>query len=246
MRITVVPIPRQRFRGAGASAERKFNSERRENVRALWYVWVGATALAIGLLLWSFLSDGTQARVLALSAGMLIGVLMAMWALGGNVTTFHWWQGAEGERETARQLERLGTDWHCEHDIEHPHGNFDHVLIGPPGVFLLDTKTLSRTATAKDDQLAAGRLRYPGGAFRGAANTINKRLERQLGHRCPWVQAVVVIWGDFPQQHHQERDVVYIAGDELVRWIEQLPGRTNGPQRAALVTALQQTRHESK
>jgi hypothetical protein len=56
------------------------------------------------------------------------------------------------------------------------------------------------------------------------------------------VQAVVVVWGDFPQSRHEERDVVYVRGDELRPWLEQLQVRVNAPQRAALVTALQEVR----
>jgi hypothetical protein len=85
------------------------------------------------------------ARGLAGMSGVLAGALLVVWSLGGHVTTFRWWLGAEGERETAKEIEKLEANWHCEHDLEHERGNWDHVLVGPPGVFLLDSKSLSGT-----------------------------------------------------------------------------------------------------
>jgi Nuclease-related domain len=165
-----------------------------------------------------------------------------MWALGGHYSAFRWWLGAEGERETAAEIEKLGTDWYCEHDLEHDRGNWDHVLVGPPGVFLLDSKRLDNTAAAGGDALRSGRLAFHGGVFRYGAKRIKVALEERLGARAPWVQAVVVVWGDFPQARHEEQDVIYLRGEELRSWLSELPSRINAPQRAALVTGLRELR----
>jgi hypothetical protein len=123
-----------RFAGAGGSAEREFNRRRQQNVRDEWRVWLFASVGVLGFAVWSFFASGVASRALAATAGLLAGVLVVVWALGGHVSTFRWWLGAEGERATAREIERLGPAWHCEHDVEHEYGNWDHVLVGPPGV----------------------------------------------------------------------------------------------------------------
>lgn len=233
---------KQRFAGAGASATRQFNRQRRQNIRDAWHVWLLTSLAIVGLIVASFFTAGVGARVLALAAGILVGVLLVLWGLGGHVSAFRWWLGAEGERETAREIERLGPEWHCEHDLEHEHGNWDHVLVGPAGVFLLDSKLLHGTSAAGDDALRSGRIAYTGGSFRFGALQIKKALEERLGFRAPWVQAVAVIWGDFPQARHQEQDVVYLRGDQLRPWLSELPQKVNAPQRAALVTALNEVR----
>jgi hypothetical protein len=233
---------RPRFVGAGASAERRFAHERRQNVRDAWKAWFLIVVGVLGFFAWSLSVDGYAARVLALAAGALLGCGFVVWSLGGHISAFRWWLGAEGERETAREIERLGPEWHCEHDLEHEHGNWDHVLVGPPGVFLLDSKLLHGTAAAGDDKLSAGRLAFPGRSFRFGAVTIKERLERQLESRGLWVQAVVVVWGDFPQRAHEEGNVAYVRGDELGSWLESLPPSVNAPRRAALVTALREVR----
>ncbi|MBA2474991.1 MAG: NERD domain-containing protein [Actinobacteria bacterium] len=105
------------------------------------------------------------------------------------------------------------------HDLDRPRGNWDHVLVGPPGVFLLDSKSLSGTVAAGGDALRAGRVSYPGGIFRSSAKQINQALEGRLGSRAP---------------------VVYLRGDQLVPWLSELSEKVNAPQRAALVAALQE------
>lgn len=83
---------------------------------------------------------------------------------------------------------------------------------------------------------------YRGSTQRWGAATIKEAVQQRLGGRAPWVQAVVVVWGDFPQARHEEQDVVYVSGDELRAWLAELPSKMNAPQRAALVTALQKAR----
>ena len=46
-------------------------------------------------------------------------------------------------------------------------------LIGPPGVFLLNSKVTHNTAAAGGDALRAGRLAYSGATFRSDAKRIN-------------------------------------------------------------------------
>jgi hypothetical protein len=233
---------KKRFKGAGGSADREFSRRRQQNIRDDWRTWMTVTFGAVGFAVWSFLASGFSGRALAWMSGVLVGALLVVWALGGHVSAFRWWLGAEGERATAKEIERLGSGWHCEHDLEHEHGNWDHVLVGPPGVFLLDSKLLHTTAAAGRDALRSGRIVYSGGSFRAGARGVKDAIERELGWRAPWVQAVVVVWGDFPQARHEEENVVYVRGEELYAWVEGLPEKLNAPQRAAVVAALRETR----
>ena len=54
-----------------------------------------------------------------------------------------WQRGAAGERHTARLLDRLGRDGYVSfHDLAMPHSpaNLDHLVLGPSGVFVIDSK----------------------------------------------------------------------------------------------------------
>jgi hypothetical protein len=149
--------------------------------------------------------------------------------------------GLQGERFTADEIEKLGPEWYCEHDIEHGYGNWDHVIVEPPGVFVLDSKLLHNPSVARQDALTAGRLKYPGRTSRGAARRIRTELERRVG-RTAWVQGVVVVRGEFPQRRHEENHVVYVRGADLVSWLRELPAKLNGPARAAIGEALREIR----
>jgi hypothetical protein len=51
-----------------------------------------------------------------------------------------WRQGAEGEKWTAKELRKLPDGWRVRHDLQSRYGNVDHIVVGPAGLFLLDTK----------------------------------------------------------------------------------------------------------
>ncbi len=54
-------------------------------------------------------------------------------------------QGRAGERWVAQYLEALrARDFHVYHDIPTGDANIDHVLVGPQGIFTVETKTLSK------------------------------------------------------------------------------------------------------
>jgi hypothetical protein len=52
-------------------------------------------------------------------------------------------RGATGEERVGGLLEELAgrDDWHVIHDVSLGRGNVDHILIGPPGVFTVETKS---------------------------------------------------------------------------------------------------------
>lgn len=144
-----------------------------------------------------------------------------------------WQRGAQGERRTEkalRPLERRG--WSVVHDVPRDgRANLDHIVEGPRGVFLLETKNLSGTVAFEDGCLVARQFDDPDEVYRykslasrvrGQAVELSRRIQDQRG-RAPWVQSVVVIWGDFPQGHVEDNKVVYIRGDDLRNWLATPP-----------------------
>ena len=123
-------------------------------------------------------------------APFVIAFAVVGWMIGGEVHALRHLWGAIGEEATAEALERLDGSWYVTHDIPWQYGNFDHVVIGPPGVFLLDSKRLFSAARVTNDELRSGNLRYKGARMRGAARALHVGLTPHSG-RKPWVQAVV-------------------------------------------------------
>lgn len=78
----------------------------------------------------------------------------------------HYDKGAEGERATAAALAALPADsWTVFHDLRWPgrrFANVDHVVVGPPGVFVIDSKNWSGRIDVQYDALRLnGRRREP-------------------------------------------------------------------------------------
>lgn len=53
-----------------------------------------------------------------------------------------WSQGAEGEEVVGGILDGLAAGgWHVIHDVAFGRGNIDHILVGPGGIFTIETKS---------------------------------------------------------------------------------------------------------
>jgi hypothetical protein len=104
--------------------------------------WRLAATLSIGA------GGGVLGSLLAPRLGLVLGGLAAVAAGWGlrfrpSPNAVAWRRGAAGERRTARllgPLERQG--WAVLHDLAIPgsRANLDHLLIGPGGVFVIDSK----------------------------------------------------------------------------------------------------------
>jgi hypothetical protein len=142
------PVVAMRVRASvgrpGASAQAEYQ-RRRAAERAAWWVtvpWRVAVVLAAGG------AAGLLATALVPRLGGLAGVVAAAglaWLLRfrPSTDTQAWRRGAAGERRTARVLtllERRG--WAVLHDLAIPgtQANVDHLVIGPGGVVVIDSK----------------------------------------------------------------------------------------------------------
>ena len=138
---------------AGNSAERHFRSLRRRWRRRM----APTLAVASGAF---FAAALMTARLLPWQPTFTAGVLA-----GGGLTLFLWawddppeviakWgRGAAGERMTGKALRGLPADWYVRHDLQARYGNLDHVVVGPGGVFLLDSKNLGGRALVENGVL---------------------------------------------------------------------------------------------
>jgi hypothetical protein len=128
----------------GASAHAEYRRRRAPELAAWTHSlpWRIAAVLAVGLAAWLLTTQ--VAAHLAAPAGVTVAAGLA-WRLRFRVApdTLAWRRGAAGERRTARllgPLERCG--WAVLHDLAIPGSpaNIDHLVIGPGGVVVIDTK----------------------------------------------------------------------------------------------------------
>jgi hypothetical protein len=154
-----------------------------------------------------------------------------------------WRDGAEGERRTHKEIARLG--WHVVEDVDTGHGNYDHIVVGSSGVYLLETKNLTGIVEIRDGEAWLRRRHDPEGDRRlnlrpqvlGGSAAVCDEIERRCGHR-EWVNGVVVFWSAFPHEVVETDKITYVHGSKLRTWLSSQPDRLDRSTVASIAGAL--------
>lgn len=196
---------------------------RTERVAFLKRRWAHMLPLAGGPIVgtaWLVLDPGLStafAAGAAWAAAVVLGIHLAAQFSGTAPRSV----GAHAEAWTAGQLRRLGRGWFSVHDVPFLGSHADHVVIGPPGVFVVETKWSSHW------EGAWGRTRLRGAALQALDGVRHVRtcLRAHLGSVPCEVHAVVVLWGDVPDGLCRwRRDAVLLRGRELREWLTHREG----------------------
>lgn len=187
--------------------------------------------------------------------GMITGGVIAMWVALTDAPPWYiekWRWGAEGERFTAKVLAPLRRNgWVLIHDVPAVRGNRDHVVFGPGGAFLLDTKRLMGSVSVEGDIVRVERTHDPdehcewpriAAQVRGLAVGMKRELDAG-GVHVGWVRAVVVLWGEFPQRVVEGDRVTFVHGDELAGWLAWQSARRPFDAARAAEVLLRQGQH---
>jgi hypothetical protein len=168
---------------------------------------------------------GLVVQVLATQAGLpragLVGLAAA--ALVGWRLQFRpseqartWQRGAAGERRTARLLDRLTRDGYVVfHDLAVPGSpaNVDHLVIGPSGMFVIDSKQWTGSVHQGSDGLA-WHNHYPLDRTLETVRWEAEAISRILGTRTA---AVVCVHGAHVQGGGLEAQGVAVVPAHLLR-----------------------------
>lgn len=156
--------------------------------------------------------------------------------------------GAVGEERTAKAVEPLlRAGWFIAHDVGRRHFNIDHLLVGPAGAFVLETKNLSGTVVIDGDRATLTRPGFDRPDYQGDWWAREARSHaadastffRQRVRVRPWVTAVVVLWADFPQRVLEGDRVTFVEVDHLASWLQNQPTRLSPDQIERLRAALE-------
>jgi hypothetical protein len=129
---------------------------------------------------------------LALLAIVPIVVLGRATLLGGRLDPVSLRRGIEGEERVAELLAALEPEgFRTLHDLDLGRGNADHVVIGPTGVFVIETKDWGGRFYPRHGRLMFNQRQADDvvGQVTAAALAIRGRLEREGVD--VWVQAVI-------------------------------------------------------
>ena len=243
------PLDRRRIRKrSGASAVReyeKLKKEWRAKHRVLFW-GLGTVAVLVFFVTWVAARDHPWPYFGGvLSGALLMGVGILRESPPPWIENYQ--VGAWGEERTAKAVQPLlKAGWVIVHDVKRLKFNLDHVLVGPGGVFVLDTKNFPGTAQVKGDRLRItrpdGRAGYDGPDLARRARGQGIELNRMLRQRCgisSWVSAVIVLWADFPSRAVAGDRMSYVPGDHLVEWLSAQPARLNAKQIEQIASVLQ-------
>lgn len=137
-----------------------------------------------------------------------------------------WRIGADGEEEVARQLARLGGGWKVIHSVVlNDNGtDIDHVVIGPGGVYTLNTKNHAGSkVTVYDKAVLVNGQKTP---YLPKSRTEARRACERLSAACRFpvdVQPVVVVICRELRVMGRPDDVHVVGRRDLRRWMERRP-----------------------
>jgi hypothetical protein len=155
-----------------------------------------------------------------------------------------WRRGAEGEIEVGWRLRKLGDQWKVIHNVPVGTGDadIDHLVIGPPGVFTLNTKNHLGgrvTVTAK--------AVYVNGAFQpylAKSQAEGKRATKLLTNSCGYeviAQPLIVIRADELKIKGLTEGVHVVGRKRIVRWLRNQPA-TLAPEQVNAIYAVARRR----
>ncbi|WP_306332145.1 nuclease-related domain-containing protein [Streptomyces sp. KL109B] len=148
------------------------------------------------------------------------------WArLRGRSTEWDsWFAGLEGERRVGNELRRLeNSGWRVLHGIPLPNGaDIDHLLIGPGGVFAINTKHHDGKSVWVGDEMARidhGPARPYARASKAEAQRVRAVLELYVDFDVPVEPAIVLVGAEdvaraptqFTVRVYREREVSSLA-----------------------------------
>lgn len=152
-----------------------FESRRKANA-ARKTAQIIAMIFTLAALLSFFLGMITAFPFLYYVAIMLFVVAALSFFSGGGT----WSVGAEGEETVAEYLSLLGDPYRVIHDIVLPNmrGNIDHLVLGPNGVFVIETKNNNGFISCNGDLWLQRKVGQLGTPYLGKIGCPSKQAKR--------------------------------------------------------------------
>jgi hypothetical protein len=206
---------------------------------AEWAAWTRTLPWRAAATLGIAVGGGVLGRLATPRLGLVVGVLAAMavgWGLRFRPSpdAIAWQRGAAGEQRTARllsPLERQG--WVILHDLAIPgsRANLDHLMIGPSGVFVVDSKQYrGRLRLDPSGRLWHGR--YPLASTVQAVSFEADRAARVLADPQVVVPIVAVHGAQVPWGKVVTQGVPVVSARRVPSMLRTLPA-VLGPERVA-------------
>jgi hypothetical protein len=173
--------------------------------------------------------------------GAEVGLLIAIFAISRWVLPLvdRHDRGATGEEQVGELLEELGEKgWRVVHDASLGRGNVDHILIGPGGVFTVETKS-------HPGPVRVGRMH---GSVLGQAQAQRKAIEAIVEEHVEPLVVFSRAWVDRPLS--RRKGVRVVPARMLLGYVDRQPERLDGQAvaraHARLARALAQAESDAR
>lgn len=149
-----------------------------------------------------------------------------------------WYLGALGELDVAGRLDSLGEGWTLLHSV--PIGtrgsDIDHVVVGEPGVFTINTKFHedARVWVGSRRLLVNGQKTDHLRNTRYEATRTQKLLSAAAGGEIPVAGVIAIVGAKQITIREQPTDVAVLDAARLTRWLKKQKPRLDEMQTAAL------------
>lgn len=136
-----------------------------------------------------------------------------------------WYQGALGERRVAQRLEALGDEWTVLHSV--PIGergsDIDHVVVGPPGLFTINTKFHddARIWVASRRILVNGQSTDHLRNARFEAQRVARLMTTATGAPVTATPIIAIVGARDITFKERPADVIVLREGELTRWLKR-------------------------
>lgn len=195
---------------------------------------VRGTVLSLWPLFLCFLALGAFGTALVLGSRLLL--FAGLFVVSLLLTIVFWWKGlrrvesffkgARGEEHVAALLATLPAGYHVFHDFAAGGHRVDHVVVGPTGIFSVETKCWRGTVTVEEDEiLVNGHLpdRSPRAQATREAAAVQAALDR-AGWTTDAVKPVVCFASDtFAEARRQIGTVTVLNAGGVTAWILGCP-----------------------
>ena len=214
-------------RSAGGSAQAEYERRaahhaadvRRRSPKILAF---GAVVAIVGLLV--LMANPLWGGVVLLFD--VVVVASALFATPNSITA--WQTGAQGELRTGRLLEPLeGEGFRILHDRKIPGSraaNIDHIVIGPPGIFVVETKSLGGSLQIRgNDVFVAGRRKTKmiDEVKREALAVQTAFADEIAAHGWTVSPVICVHRADLPMFRSEVAGVRIVSGKDLVKRLRE-------------------------
>jgi len=185
------------------------------------HIWSGIIYIVLGVIVFIVVSS-----FLSMTIGMIAGAGIASQAVTSFKESGNWSRGKEGELAVAEALKDLADEYVLLNDLVLPggKGNIDHVVMGPNGLFVVETKNYSTYVRCVGDDWFVGRKRISSLSKQAKRNAVALRenlaaVFQDQRTRLPYVVPLLVFVGGSCRLSLRDPTIHVLRSSELSRFV---------------------------